>query len=393
MALVDLWGSSQDQLSNKQVQQIIAFAGDGKLRDGKEASAEFRDFLAHVPSTLLASYADDCLNDPFPDSGRALQDIVNQVGSRLGFSVGFGRYQGTTNQVGFDGLWRCHNGHMIVVEVKTTDAFRIHLDTVANYRRALTTSGTFAEDCPSSILIVVGRQDTGDLEAQIRGSRHAWDVRLISVQALLRLLVLKEQVEDPGIVRKIHDILIPREFTRLDDIVDILFSTAEDIKQETLAGEADVEEEEVGERKPKFTPVAFHEACVSRIEKHLGCTLVRRARATFSTPDASSGLICAVSREHSSRGQLSYWFAFHPHQKDFLTPFQRAYVAFGCGSEEQVLLIPLSDFISWMDGMNVTQGEDRFYWHVSIFKEANRLVLHRKRGCPRVDLAGYYLSS
>jgi len=43
MALVDLWMSSQDQLRQKHVQQIIAFAGDGKLLDGSEASSEFRD--------------------------------------------------------------------------------------------------------------------------------------------------------------------------------------------------------------------------------------------------------------------------------------------------------------------------------------------------------------
>jgi hypothetical protein len=53
MALVDLWTSSQDQLRQKHVQQIIAFAGDGKLLDGSEASKEFRDFLAQVPSGLL----------------------------------------------------------------------------------------------------------------------------------------------------------------------------------------------------------------------------------------------------------------------------------------------------------------------------------------------------
>ena len=53
MALVDLWMSSRDQLQGKQVQQIIAFAGDGKLRDGSQASSEFRDFLAVLPSSQL----------------------------------------------------------------------------------------------------------------------------------------------------------------------------------------------------------------------------------------------------------------------------------------------------------------------------------------------------
>ena len=82
------------------------------------------------------------------------------------------------------------------------------------------------------MLLVVGRQDTGDLEAQIRGSRYAWDIRIVSVDALLRLMKIKEEVEDPLIVQRIHSILIPREFTRLDEIADVLFSAAEDIKQD-----------------------------------------------------------------------------------------------------------------------------------------------------------------
>jgi hypothetical protein len=389
MALVDLWMSSQDQLRQKHIQQIIAFAGDGKLLDGSEASNEFRDFLAQVPSSLLGRYADECLSSSFTSSGFALQDIVNEVGRRLGFTVTDGRYRGTTAHIGFDGLWRFPNGHAMIVEVKTTDAYRIKLDKITGYHRALIKNGTISEDA-SSVLVVVGRHDTGDLEAQIRGSRHAWDVRLISVDGLLRLMALKEAVEDPVIVRRIHDILIPREFTRLDEVVDILFSTAEDIKQEEEIPE-EVGEGEAIERKPKFTPVAFHDACVARIQKRFTRTLLKRSRATFSAADGSLALICAVSKEHDSHGQPSYWFAFHPHQKEFLKSAQDAYVAFGCGSEDYILSIPFSDFAPWLEGMNVTQREERFYWHVSIFRENEKFVLHRKREQPRVDLTSYFL--
>lgn len=392
MALVDLWVSSQDQLKQKHVQQIIAFAGDGKLLDGGEASTEFRSFLTQVPSGLLARYADECLSDSFTSSGYALQDIVNQVGRRLGFKVTDGRYRGTTAHVGFDGLWYFPNGHTVIVEVKTTDAYRIKLDNVVGYHRALVKNGTLSEDVSSSVLIVVGREDTGDLEAQIRGSRHAWDVRLISVDGLLRLMALKEAVEDPIIVRRIHDILVPREFTRLDEIVDVLFSTAEDIKQNEVPEEVEeVEEGDTAEQKPKFTPVAFHDACVARIERYLARNLLKRSRATFSSADESLALICAVSKEHGGRGQISYWFAFHPHQKEFLESAQEAYVAFGCGSKEHILLVPFNEFSSWLDGMNITQGDERFYWHVSIFRENERFILHRKRGQSRIDLTSYFL--
>lgn len=338
MALTDLWISSQDQLRQKHVQQIIAFAGDGKLLDGSEASYEFRSFLAQVPSSLLARYSDECISDSFTGSGYALQDIVNEVGRRLGLTVTDGRYRGTAAHVGFDGLWHFPNGHAVIVEVKTTDAYRIKLAKVAGYHRTLIKNADISEDA-SSVLIVVGRQDTGDLEAQIRGSRYAWDVRLISVDALLRLMALKEAVEDPVIARRIHDILIPREFTRLDEIVDILFSTAEEIKQEEEIPE-EVEGSDEDERKPNFTPVAFHDACVARIQKQFSRTLLKRSRATFSSADGSLALICAVSKEHTSRGRTSYWFAFHPYQKEFLESARDAYVAFGCGLRDCVLLIP-----------------------------------------------------
>jgi hypothetical protein len=390
MALVDLWTTSQDQLRLKHVQQIITFAGDGKLLDESTASREFREFLTHIPSPVLARYANECLNTSFPDSGLALQDVVNQVGRRLGLTVQDGRYRGTTAHLGFDGLWHFASGHAVIVEVKTTDAYRIKLNKVVEYKRSLVRAE--AVDDTASVLIVVGRQDTGDLEAQIRGSRHAWDVRLISVDALLRLMELKEAVEDPVIIRRIHDILIPREFTRLDEIVDILFSTAEDIKQEEEVPEA-VDEAPTVERKPKFTPVAFHDACVDRIEERLGRVLLKRTRATFSSADNSLALVCMVSKEHTPSTQTYYWFAFHPHQKEFLESAQEAYVALGCGSPGVTLLIPFAEFGPWLPGMNVTQAEDRSYWHVTVYRENGSFILHRKSGQPHIDLTRYLLAA
>jgi hypothetical protein len=104
MALVDLWVHSQPQLTGKHIQQIIAFAGDGKLRDGNAASTELRQYLSIVPSSILQQYASDCLETSFTDSGLALQEIVNQIGHRLGFSVEHGRYRGIHGAIGFDGI-------------------------------------------------------------------------------------------------------------------------------------------------------------------------------------------------------------------------------------------------------------------------------------------------
>jgi hypothetical protein len=207
MSLRDLWVTAPDQLRDKHVQQVIAFAGEGKLLDGAAASVEFCTFLAHVPSQILRRYAMECLSEAFPHCGLALQDVVNEVGRRLGFKVTAGRYRGVPGAIGFDGLWVLPGGHGIVIEVKKTLSYRIELNTVVTYRRRLIDDAQLSAD-QSSILVIVGPQDTEDLEAQIRGSRHAWDIRVVSVDALFRLLSLKEELEDPETVRRIHAILV-----------------------------------------------------------------------------------------------------------------------------------------------------------------------------------------
>lgn len=363
---------------------MIAFAGDGKLGDGSPASSELREYLRNVPSDLLAVYANQCLADSFTNSGFALQDIVNEIGRRIGFRVIPGRYRGVASKPGHDGIWTDSNKHSIVLEVKTTDVYRIDLNTIANYRQTLSGLGEITLD-RSSILLVVGRQDTGDLEAQIRGSRYAWDTRVISVEALLRVMKLKEEVEDPSIVRRIHEILIPREFTRLDQIIEIAFAAVEDVKQEIV--EDDVHEEE-GDAK-KAAPVAFHEQCIVRIEKDLGTSLVKQSRASFSSPDDNIRLICSVSRFHER--EKRYWFAFHQYQDDFLAAAKTAYAAFGCGDPEKLFLIPYDDFKPWLNFFNKTEKPDRFYWHVKIREAGKTFTIMGRIGTKNFDISKYIL--
>jgi hypothetical protein len=394
MTVLSLWKAKPELLHEKSVKQIIAIAGRGKLTDGSDTSLEFQSLLVELPSALLVRYAEECLSDAFPDSGLALQDVINEVGRRLGFSVTNGRYRGKTGAVGNDGLWILPNGHRIVLEVKTTDAYRIDLNVVAEYRRELIRQGEAAED-RSSVLIVVGRADTGDLEAQLRGSRYAWEMRLISVDALLRLMRVKESVEDPNTLRRIYEILAPREFTKLDEIVDLVFSTAEDAKgADATPADAEESEEEVAPDAPaekKFTPVAFNERVADRVAKFLGVPLLKRTRALFSSPDEGTRVLCAASRQYDAGDRPGYWFAFHPHQKEVLDGATAGYAAFGCGSPDFVLCVPVKEFSKWLDGMNMTIKEDRRYWHVQIHMDDGKPHLVRKKGQPRIDLSAFRL--
>jgi hypothetical protein len=383
MSLLSIWTHDKQQLLEKNIQQIIAFAGEGSLHDGNTTSIEFREFLRNVPSDLIELYAHQCLDNAFKGSGFVLQDIVNEIGSRLGFTVIPGRYQGKQGLNGFDGLWTLESGHNIIAEVKTTDAYRFALDTIAAYRESLV-DATKIRESNSSVLIIVGREDTGDLEAQIRGSRHAWSMRLISIEALLRLMTLKQQIEDPAIIKRMNDILIPREFTKLDEIIDIVFSTSEDIKEE----EPPEVQNGKGPKEDKPEPVAYHQQCVKKVETRLHKTFVTRSKVLYSTQDKQTALVCMVSREYGDETRPRYWFGFHTYQIDFLKDANEAYVAFGCGTENTLFVIPFKTFLPWLADMNTTTRGARTYWHVHIYKEKDGFTLKLKNN-KNINLNGF----
>lgn len=377
-SISEIWLNSKETFDSKSLSQILSFTGDGKLKDNNLTSLEFRELLSQVPFELLKQFSENCLIEKFDDSGFALQDIINQIGSRLGFNVTNGLYRGNRNQIGFDGIWESIEGFSLIVEVKTTDAYRINLDTIAEYRNKLIEERRIGKS-NSSILIIVGRQDTGDLEAQIRGSRHAWDIRLLSTDSLLQLLALKEKLNDTKTIQQINELLKPKEYTRIDKLIDLIFLTSEDLEIEESTESEELFDDEIeivekGVNHSKATPVNFHEECLDKIQSKLGINLVKQTRISYSNKDKSVGLICAISKPHKQGQFEKFWFAFHPHQEEFLEKFSNSYVAYGCGSPENTILIPFDKFKPLVRNLWTTNKE-RMYWHVVIHHRLGEFLL------------------
>ncbi len=289
MALLHFWKSSREVVLSQTIQQVVSNAGDGSLRDGNTGSLELREFLTHVPVDSLFSYVRQCLDTPSSQRGFVLQDLVNELGRRLDFDVENGLYQGKRNAIGFDGLWKAQGEPELVVEVKSTDTYTISLETAIDYRDALVAEGKVSKS--ASILIVVGREDTGALEAQIRGSRHAWDIRLISVESFIKLVQVRAKSDDPSTVRQIHQLLRPFEYTKVDKIIEILFRTAQDVEnhQEEERLELVAQAKRVGEASPmqsqEKTPQSLLEEMRDRAVKGFAklrwVDLVKRGRSYY----------------------------------------------------------------------------------------------------------------
>ncbi|MBB3349825.1 hypothetical protein [Sphingomonas sp. BK069] len=412
MTLLSLWRTGADGLRTLAVRQVLALAGDGRLLDGSECSFELRAFLAEVEADDLGRYVLECLGPRegarrgergFEDSGLVLQDAVNEVGRRLDYDVTNGVYRGSRGRVGFDGIWRDGSGRDLLVEVKTTDAYTIRLETIDGYRRALINQGLFGPE--SSVLFVVGRDDTGALEAQIRGSPHAWTMRIIGAASLMRLLQVKVNAEAPDVVERIRSVLRPIEYTRLDRIVDLMFDVRVDAdapppeakaaptRDEAVA--ADSEGEDPDARAALRLPSSLASGGVEPLRRlaadavsnTVGARLTRRRRSWYESPDGSRRAVIAVSKRYE-RDYQSYWYALYDTQRAFLTEVRTAWLVLCALDSGRMWALPAEIVEGYAPAMNSTERPDgQTYWHVLTKLVGDACMLVTTRG--ETDLTPY----
>jgi hypothetical protein len=324
---------------------------------------------------------------------------VNELGRRLDYDVTNGRYQGVVNAIGFDGIWRSPDQHCLVVEVKTTDAYRLSLDTLAGYRAKLHEGGTI--DRSSSILIVVGRQETGELEAQIRGSRHAWDVRLISVESLLKLVALKENSEADITGQKIRGLLTPVEYTRLDQMVDVMFTTAKDVE----GSETAVTAVAASPKSPNETEASGwqftspkeiqgkREQVLAALATRERVALVRRTRALYWNGQHGVRIACSVSKRYEAKGSYAYWYAYHPSWDNFLAEGERAFFVLGCMDKDEAYAIPRDVLLPLLPYLNTTTpGTGNKYWHIHLTDRSGRVEMLVPKQSKNLDLSPYAIA-
>lgn len=171
----------------------------GPLDDatGENTSRErFREYLASqlTGPAQVRDAVQTCVTNTGMQYARALQDLVNHLARLMGFDVEFGRYQGVVNQVGHDGLWRS-GSRVVVVEVKTTDAFVVDHSTVLNYITSLRAAQRISPSDDVIGLFVYARKDAKvqQLQNGILADKRTQELRIASVDAVVSLTELIRQ--------------------------------------------------------------------------------------------------------------------------------------------------------------------------------------------------------
>jgi hypothetical protein len=392
--LLEIWKATRESVLKMTLEAIVRIAGDGQLRDGSETSIEFRQFLTEVESEKLAEYATHCIENGFNGSGQVLQDVINEIGRRLGFVAENGRYQGVRNDIGYDGIWSC-NGESLVIEVKTTDAYTIKLDVIARYRDRLVDAQRVPKDTP--ILLVIGRNDTESLEAQVRGSKHAWSMRIIGIDALIKLMEVNLSTLSNEVTEKIHTILRPFEYTRIDKIVDVVFTAAEDKENEIAELEiADISDSEHSETSQERTPTEVllqkKVECIRKISEKFDRPIQKKKHSMYADASEEIRVIASISKRYI-KSETFYWYAYHDEpQRKFLAAAKIGLIVFGLSDQDVAFAVPFELLEkNWQNLYETTKKNGQVYKHIYIYLTEGKFYLRVREKGTEIDLSQYQI--
>ena len=210
--------------------KLIELTGD--LKDNQPSAQKFRNFISSsdVSMSDLKTWVNECLEKTGPNFNRALQDIVNCIGERLGFQIDYGLYVGRGEAIGYDGKWVSPDAKIqLVVDTKKSGAYRIDPGQIGEYIQQLSSGGEVEAIYG---LFVVGEEQPNTIINTIRGSRYRNLIRVVPLKSLMDLLRIKEETQLSH--TQIVKLLVPIDAINIGEIIELI----EDIVQTRVKEEA-----------------------------------------------------------------------------------------------------------------------------------------------------------
>lgn len=374
--LIKFWNSNPEEIEAMSIKELINVASGSR----EERCQELREFLQKNEENdeLLERLVKETINNKIKYeevdiSGFILQELINEIGRRLEFKVKYGVYKGSKKSdiIGYDGIWTTKDGYSIIIESKKTDTFNFELETPYQYREQLIENKEIERE-KSSILIVLGKEKCKSIEYQIRGSEFLWNTRAVEVNALLKLLQVKKELNDKSTLKQIYETLKPQEYLKIDKLIDLIFFTAKDSRLEEVERE-EIEGEEIttatkSEQERK-------EIGIKRLEKKLNKTLNKKMKNLYVTEDNETGIIACISHKYIRGKKEYYWFAYKDYYYENLKEYKDGYIAYICEEKNDILLIPIERMEKYKKSLNRSQ---RGHWHIQIFTKENEYTLTLK---------------
>lgn len=404
--LKDLWNLNQKLMENKTINQIDTWISN---LNNEEKKKELREFFGIIPLNKIEDYIEECTKSKSKSAkkdreGFIFQDLVNELGKRLDYDVKFGVYKGkkkakkTEKINGYDGLWTKGEDCSIVVESKVSDIF-LNLDTVNEYKEDLVKEGNISAN-NTSILIVLGREDQKNTTSLIKGSKYSENTVKITAESLVKLAKMKSTNKSRSLDERIKKILKSTTNCDADEIVDILFLENEEnmpnkklnkrlIKKiKKVNADAEIYQEKMKNKmfinkNVKKLPVNFYESAVDNLEKTLKIKLHKqegRSRILYTDNNKKYGILMSISKERKEKYQTKYWFAYHDRFSKYASECEYRYIAFSCGSENKIVLVPMADMEKHKNELNKTIKNEKIHWHVHIIDDGKDIYMQTPLG-------------
>jgi hypothetical protein len=187
-------------------------------------------------------------------------------------------------------------------------------------------------------------------------------------------LVLLKETPDSASIEKIHELLIPCEYTRLDRIINIAFTVAEDASSvlEDEASDAVEQEHDATKSRQQTSGDIIGEIRTSIVEA-LGLSyppLVKKSRALFWSADKAVRAAITISKTYPDG---HYWYAYHPDWDNFLGQGAAGLFVLGCVGRSEAFAIPYEWMHSKLEALNVSENKitKRKHYQISVYPTSN----------------------
>ena len=168
------------------------------------------------------------------------------------------------------------------------------------------------------------------------------------------------------------------EYTRLDQLIEVMFTTAREVEAAVSAEQPEQDEsaQTAAAADPQkgvwqFTDSHSLQEKRDRIVATLGgmkgIGFIKRSRALYWNSGHDKRLVCTISKRYISRTAYPYWYAYHPQWDEFLHESDESFLALGCMDLPFAFVIPASAIRAALDALNTTTTKDgQTYWHIHL---------------------------